>query len=130
MMQSGMSSGLVALCVDANDPLRLGRFWADALRWVIDDESHDEISLVPTDDTRFRIRFLPVTEKKTDPNRLHLDLTTTSIDDQEESVSRFVELGARHIDVGQGLDEGHTVPADPEGNEFWAPSRHRSAQPR
>ena len=28
-------------------------------------------------------------------NRLHLDLTTTSIDDQQESVARLVELGAR-----------------------------------
>ncbi|MDP9464642.1 MAG: VOC family protein, partial [Actinomycetota bacterium] len=52
-----MTSRLVALCVDANDPLRLARFWAEALRWEIDDETHDEIGLVPTDDTRFRIEF-------------------------------------------------------------------------
>ena len=31
-MQSGTTSRLVALCFDANDPLRLARFWADALR--------------------------------------------------------------------------------------------------
>ncbi|MDQ6672456.1 MAG: VOC family protein, partial [Chloroflexota bacterium] len=51
MTQSGITSRLIALCFDANDPLRLARFWADALRWEIDDESQDEIGLVPTDDT-------------------------------------------------------------------------------
>jgi predicted enzyme related to lactoylglutathione lyase len=113
-----MTSRLVALCFDANEPLRLARFWADALRWEIDDETHDEIGLVPTDDTRFRILFLPVPEQKAEKNRLHLDLTTTSIEDQEETVARLVELGARHIDVGQTPDDGHVVLADPEGNEF------------
>jgi len=118
MTQNGMTSRLVALCFDANDPLRLARFWADALHWEIDDEAPDEIGLVPTDDTRFRILFLPVPEKKAGKNRFHLDLTSTSIDDQKETVGRLVELGARRIDIGQGPDEAHVVLADPEGNEF------------
>jgi predicted enzyme related to lactoylglutathione lyase len=113
-----MTSQLVALCFDANDPLRLARFWAEALRWEIDDGAHDEIGLVPSDDTSFRILFLPVPETKGGKNRLHLDLTTTSIHDQDETVARLVELGGRHIDVGQGPDEGQVVLADPEGNEF------------
>jgi predicted enzyme related to lactoylglutathione lyase len=33
-------------------------------------------------------------------------------------VARALELGGRHIDVGQRPDEGHVVLADPEGNEF------------
>jgi hypothetical protein len=111
MMQKGMGARLVALCFDANDPLRLARFWArrsalgrprfwaDALHWDVDDETHDEIGLVPTDDTTFRILFLPVPEQKAETNRLHIDLTTTSIDDQKETVARLVELGARHIDI-------------------------------
>jgi hypothetical protein len=112
------STQLVALCFDANDPLRLARFWAGALRWEVDDEAGDVVGLVPTDDTRFRIEFAPVPEPKAGTNRLHLDLTTTSIEDQEETVARLVGLGARHIDIGQGPDEGHVVLADPEGNEF------------
>jgi len=125
-MQTGMTSRLVALCFDANDPARLASFWAAALRWDIDDESNDEIALVPTDDTRFRIEFPSVPERKAGPNRLHLDLTTTSIDDQDETVARLVELGARHIDVGQRPDEGHVVLADPEGNEFCVIEPHNS----
>jgi predicted enzyme related to lactoylglutathione lyase len=117
-IQTGVTSRLVALCFDANDPLRLARFWADALRWKVDDESHGEIGIVPTDDTRFGILFLPVPEKKAGTNRLHLDLTTTSLDDQEQTVAMLVGRGARHIDVGQRPEEGHVVLADPEGNEF------------
>jgi predicted enzyme related to lactoylglutathione lyase len=113
-----MTCHVHALCFDANDPLRLARFWADALHWELDAETQDEIGLVPTDDTRFRILFLPVPEKKVGKNRIHLDLTTTSVDDQTETVGRLVELGARHIDIGQGTDEPHVVLADPEGNEF------------
>ena len=73
---------------------------------------------MPTDGTRFRILFLPVPEPKAGKNRIHLDLTTTSIEDQQETVARLVELGARHIDIGQGPDDRHVVLADPEGNEF------------
>lgn len=118
MMPHEMTSRLDALCLDANDPLRLARFWAEALGWEINNESHDEIGLVPTDDTRFQILFEPVPEQKAGKNRIHLDLTTTSIDDQNETVERLLKLGARHIDVGQGPDDGHVVLADPEGNEF------------
>ena len=118
MLGSGMSLRLVALCVDANDPLGLARFWAEALRWEVADETAEEIRLVPTDGTRFRMDFMPVPEPKVGPNRLHLDLTSTSLDDQRDSVARLVGLGARHIDIGQRPDEGHVVLADPEGNEF------------
>ena len=121
-----MTSRLVALCFDANDPLRLGRFWAEALRWEIHDETHDEIDLVPTDDTRFRILFLPVPEKKAGKNRIHLDLTTTSIDDQTESVRTLIKLGACHVDIGQRPEEPHVVLADPEGNEFCVIEPHNN----
>jgi predicted enzyme related to lactoylglutathione lyase len=117
MMQKGLGSRLVSLVFDANDPRRLARFWAEALRWKVD-EADDEIGLAPTDGTRFGILFEPVPEPKVGRNRIHLDLTTTSDQDQQESVDRLVELGARHIDVGQGPDDRHVVLADPEGNEF------------
>lgn len=113
-----MSSRLVSLCLDANDPLRLARFWAEALRWDVDDPVDGDIGLAPTDGTRFQILFEPVAERKVGQNRVHLDLTTTSVDDQQASVAHLIGLGARHIDIGQQPDEGHVVLADPEGNEF------------
>jgi predicted enzyme related to lactoylglutathione lyase len=118
MVHNGMTSQLVALCFDANDPLRLARFWAEALHWEIHNGTNDEISLKPTDDTKFRIIFLPSKGKKVGKNPIHLDLTTASIDDQTGTVGRLIELGAHHVDIGQRPDEPHVVLADPEGNEF------------
>jgi hypothetical protein len=113
-----MTSRLVALSFDANEPRRLARFWAEALRWEIGDESHDGVELLPTDGTALRIDFLPVPEPKSQKNRVHLDLTTASIDDQHDTVARLIEIGARHVDIGQGPDDKHVVLADPEGNEL------------
>jgi len=117
-MPSDMTSRLAALCFRANDPLRLARFWAEALHWEVGDEADEEIGLVPTDDTRFRILFLATSEQKAGKNRIHLDLTSTSLDEQRETVEMLIGLGARHIDIGQGPDADHVVLADPEGNEL------------
>jgi hypothetical protein len=111
-------SRLVELCFNANEPLRLGRFWAEALRWETGHDTSEGVGLVPTDGTRFSILFAPVPEKKVGKNRIHLDLTSTSLSDQEETVARLIERGARHVDVGQSPDDSHVVLADPEGNEF------------
>jgi hypothetical protein len=108
---------LVSLCLDANDPIRLARFWAYALGWTVAIKG-DEVGLEPTDGTRFNILFEPSTEPKAGQNRIHLDLTTTSIDDQQQTVTKLIEIGAQDIDIGQSPDEDHVVLADPEGNEF------------
>jgi predicted enzyme related to lactoylglutathione lyase len=113
-----MTCHLVALCFDAHDPLHLARFWAGLLGWQIADDPQDGIALLPTDDTGFQIRFLPTPEPKTEQNQMHVDLTSTSLEDQQQTVARALELGARHIDVGQRPEEGHVVLADPEGNEL------------
>ena len=111
----GRSARLVALCWDAHDPAGLARFWAAALRWEVAADGH---TLVPTDQTGFGISFLPGAEAKAGASRIHLDLTTTSLDDQADTVTQLLELGARHLDIGQDPDDGHVVLADPEGNEF------------
>lgn len=82
------------------------------------DEPQDGIMLLPSDDTGFRIRFLPSQEPKSGKNEMHFDLTSTSVEDQNRIVARALELGGRHADVGQRGDEGHVVLADSEGNEF------------
>ncbi|MFI9208885.1 VOC family protein [Streptomyces sp. NPDC053253] len=118
-----MTSLLHALDFDAKDPTLLADFWAGFLGWEVstafgDGDPGDGVVLLPSDDTGFRLRFLPRQEKKTVQNQLHFDLTSTSLDDQREVVARALDLGARHIDIGQTPDEGHVVLADPEGNEF------------
>ena len=113
-----MTAVLHALTFDAHDPRGLAQFWAGVLDREMVDDPQDGIALLPTDDTRFRLRFLPSPGTKVGQNRMHFDLTSTSLEDQQETVARALALGGRHIDVGQLPEEGHVVLADPEGNEF------------
>jgi predicted enzyme related to lactoylglutathione lyase len=118
-MPGSMTCHLFALCIDANDPHRLARFWADLLGWELAGSAQDDDdAILPADDTGFRIRFLPAEEPKTSQNRMHFDLTSASPDQQHQTVERALRLGGRHIDIGQRPEEGHIVLADPEGNEF------------
>src|SRR6476619_2361289 len=113
----GMTCELVALCFDANDPIRLASFWSGVLGWEASDDQQG-ISVLPSDDTGFRIRFLPTEVRKSGQNRLHLDLTSASEQDKRQTVARALNLGAALIDIGQHPEEKHVVLADPEGNEF------------
>ncbi|HZX01566.1 VOC family protein [Kribbella sp.] len=109
-----MSTSLYALSIDANDPAGLARFWAGVLGF----EPADGNELVPKDNTGFRLRFLPSDVPKDRQNQIHFDLTSQTPEQQQETVARALELGGKHIDIGQKPEEGHVVLADPEGNEF------------
>jgi predicted enzyme related to lactoylglutathione lyase len=108
---------LRALCIDANDPRSLARFWGGLLGWETV-ESPRGVALVPSDDTGFELRFVPTQQPKVGLNPMHFDLTSTSLERQQETVARALALGGRHFDVGQLPEEEHVVLADPEGNEF------------
>jgi catechol 2,3-dioxygenase-like lactoylglutathione lyase family enzyme len=109
----GPVTELLALCLDAHDPQRLAAYWAALLgRERVGD------TLLPREDAGFRFRFLPAAEPKRGQNHMHFDLTSTSLEDQQNTVARALALGGQHIDVGQLPDERHVVLADPEGNEF------------
>jgi predicted enzyme related to lactoylglutathione lyase len=112
-----MACRLFALTIDANDPLRLASFWAGVLGWKMATNSQ-EVMIQPTDDTGFNIRFHSTQALKTGQNHMHFDLTSTSLEDQRRTVAKSIDLGAQHIDIGQGSEERHVVLADPEGNEF------------
>ncbi|MDI1465179.1 VOC family protein [Catellatospora sp. KI3] len=113
-----MAGQLLAVCFDALRPQDQGRFWAELLGWEAVDDPTGEVTLLPRDDTGFRIRFVPTREPKAGQNRMHFDLTSTSLEDQRQTVERALALGGRRIDVGQGPDAAHVVLADPEGNEL------------
>ena len=113
-----MTSRLVAVRFAAHDPDRLAGFWAGVLGWAPTRDMPGGRTLLPDDGTGFRLRFVPTEEPKSGPNQMHFDLTSTSLEDQQQTVARALDLGARHIDVGQRPEEGHVVLADPEDNEF------------
>ncbi len=100
--------------VASRDPVALGRWWCEALRWVVVDDGPVVFEIQPKVDRLPGIMFLPVERDKLDQNRLHIDLRP---DDQDAEVDRLIGLGASRVDVGQG-DVSWVVLADPEGNEF------------
>ena len=118
-----MSLSLQSITIDAQDPLALAQFWAEALGWKIGEDVNEievwiERELGDPKNTEFPdILFLKNSDKKQGKNRLHLDLRP---DDQAAEVARLEKLGAKQIDIGQAAEPTCTwvVMADPEGNEF------------
>lgn len=117
-----MPTRLVHIVVDAADPSRLARFWAEALGWEIAEEEPDEVVVSPAgysypDPVALPLVFVPVSDPKTVKNRVHLDLATKSAEHQAAEVTRLRGLGAEPADIGQ-TEVPWVVLADPEGNEF------------
>ena len=98
----------------SSDPVALGRWWNDALRWVVVNDDPVVFEIQPEPDRMPGILFLASDGAKDAHNRLHIDLRP---DDQEAEVARLIDMGASRVDVGQG-DVPWVVLADPEGNEF------------
>ena len=110
-----MGSRWDSVVVDATDPARLGRWWAEVLDYRILREAPNELVIGAEGDDGPAIVFTAVTEPKSGKNRLHLDLRPT---DRDAEVERLVNMGARHVDIGQTTEVAWIVLADPEGNEF------------
>ena len=111
-----MRTRLSAVSFDAHDPARLARFWAGMLRRPVIDEAG--AAFLPGDDTAPGLRFVVSRTEKAGLNRMHLHLTSDTPADQLRTVAAALDLGGRHLDVGQRPEETHVVLADPEGNEF------------
>ena len=97
---------------DADDPQRVGRFWAAALeRQLIESEPESWTSL-PGDP---QLDFMKVPEGKITKNRVHLDWHAA---DREAEVERLMSLGATRLWDVENEDFEWTTLADVEGNEF------------
>jgi predicted enzyme related to lactoylglutathione lyase len=105
------------IVIDTHDLPGLARFWTQALGWPVLSEREREIVIGPDLNAPVGICFMPVTDAKTVKNRVHVDLTTSAAD-RDQEIERLIGLGARRVDVGQTGEESWTVLADPEGNEF------------
>jgi hypothetical protein len=97
--------------IDARDPAALGRWWRDALGWVVVDDDPGVFEIQPEENRTPGLLFVAVPERKTVKNRLHLDFRP---DDRDQEVDRLLSLGATRADVGQG-EQSWVVLADPEG---------------
>lgn len=112
--------------VATGDPAGLGRWWCEALGWVVVDDEDPVVFEIQSEPGRLPgILFLAVDDAKQGKNRLHIDLRP---DDQAAEVERLIALGATRIDVGQG-DVPWVVLADPDGNEFCVLGPRQGSHP-
>ena len=100
--------------VDARDPRALGRWWREALGWVVVDDDVDVFEIRPAEDRLPGLLFVRVPDEKITKNRLHLDLRP---DDRDAEVQRLLDLGATRAEMEKD-EQSWVVLADPEGNEF------------
>lgn len=94
----------------ADDPGRLAAFWSALLDRTVVASEHGLLLPGPVP-----LLVEPTTLPRTKPARMHVHLTSDEVA-QDATVARVLELGGRHLDVGQLPEEGHVVMADPEGN--------------
>lgn len=116
-----MTVQLHAVRFGAADPGVLARFWAGVLgRRLLDDPAGDPVGgvLLPGSGHDLPLRFVVSDAERWGPNQTHFDLTSSSPEEQQATVARVLELGGRHLGIGQGPDVTHVVMADPEGNEL------------
>ena len=128
---------------DAADPHAQAEFWAEALRYEVEDHSPVVQSLVdagqlPRDATtttarglafadvaalsdptgaRPRVFFQRVPEAKTVKNRVHLDIQVGA-ERADAEAERLAALGATHAWVSDDRGVRCITMRDPEGNEF------------
>lgn len=111
-----MSLRLHALTLDAEDPQVAATFWGALLGREVQSDQ-DELLLAGSS-TQVGLGFALGTAPRVGPDRVHLHLTSDSGRSQDGTVQLALDLGARHVDVGQRPEETHVVLADPAGNLF------------
>ena len=88
-----------------------------ALGWKGLSERENESVIGTGENAPAGMCFMPVTDPMTARNRVHLGLTSSAAD-RDQEIDRLFALGARRVDIGQTGAESWTDLADPEGNEF------------
>ena len=115
------------IVIDAHDLPGLARFWTQALGWQVLSEREREIVIGADDNAPVGICFMPVTDPKTVKNRVHLDLTSSAAD-RDQEIDRLLKLGAHRVDIGQtALSPGPFLPTLRETSSAWCARRKRSA---
>jgi hypothetical protein len=107
---------LEAVTFEVADAPAVAEFWAALLEREILAESGS--ALVSGDETQVGLRFVTSDTEQVGPRRLHLHLTSSSLEHQKRTVETALRLGGRHLDVGQEPDDDFVVLADPGGNEL------------
>jgi len=106
----------IVLVLDCRDPVRLARFWAQALGYRQTSFEEPYLALEPPDPGNPELLLQRVPEPKTGKNRMHLDMRVDHLEAERE---RLLSLGASQLsdEIVEGGFRWYVM-ADPEGNEF------------
>ena len=107
---------LEAVGFDSPDPAGQAGFWADLLGRDPVAEIGGAVHL-PGTPTQVGLRFDPTggLSRSAGGRSLHLHVTSETPEAQAATVSHALEIGGRHLDVGQLPEERHVVLADATG---------------
>lgn len=103
-----------SVVIDVNDIEEMRQFWQTALGYDVDYAGADWVKLTDPKEKGVTVSLQLVPERRTEKNRLHLDLYAS---DQMAEVERLEGLGAKRV-PGPKEDEDFVVLGDPEGNLF------------
>lgn len=111
-----MTLHLDAVVFDVADASAAAAFWAGLLdREVLPEPGG---ASVPGTVTQVGLRFVTSDTVQLGPRQLHLHLTSSTLEHQQQTVQRALDLGGRHLDVGQSSDDRFIVLADPADDEL------------
>ena len=111
-----MSLSLEAVTFDVAEAFAVAAFWAGLLGREILAEPGG--AFLPGNATQVGLRFVTSDIRQVGRPRLHLHLTSGSLEQQRRTVDTALRLGGHHLDVGQGPDDDFIVLAEPGGNEL------------
>jgi hypothetical protein len=117
-----MGVRLEAVTFEVVDAAAVAPFWAGLLDREILVEPGG--ALVAGDEMQVGLRFVTTDTPQIGPRRLHLHLTSSSLEDQQRTVETALRLGGQHLDVGQDPEDSFVVLADPGGNELCVIEPH------
>src|SRR5690242_8205971 len=111
------------IIVDAHDLPGLARFWSQALGWKVLSERENEIVIGTDENAPVGMCFMPVAGPKTVKNRVHVDLTSSAAD-RDQEIDRLLALGARRVDIGPAPSPGLSLPT-PKGTSSVSCARRK-----
>ncbi|MGC4932119.1 VOC family protein [Gordonia sp. DT30] len=110
-----MSLAIGMITFDSDDPVRLGRWWAEQMNGTVVAENDGYFVMVSLGDGRPALGFQKVNDPTRGKNRVHLDLTS---DDRGAAARRLVDAGATRVGEYEMGGFAWVTLADPDGNQF------------
>jgi hypothetical protein len=115
------------IVVDDHDLPGLARFWTQAPGWKVLSERENEIVIGTDENAPAGMCFMPVTDPKTVKNRVHLDLTSSAAD-RDQEIDRLLALGRAGSTSGRpALNPGLSLPTRRETSSASCARRKRSS---